>query len=486
MDQKAEQLRGLLNALPTNEAVNLARKLETQRALGQEMLPADTVLAALRPHLRRVRPQRVPTLCRLACVGFEDFLVDRVDDPRLPGLIPRSAITPWWHACERTAPEDVKTFSADFARLVAASDWRGLDKLGEMLRTAARGWTEGVIAAFGSRKLGDAVTRKALGDIGLQTDFGEIARILAIAEPLRKALDTVIAVAMRSGQAQGRRILDFSADTVTAAKQQYLHFAEVAGFDSRYFALGLMNRLERPWFVLRLGRALSWKPTDALLQDTELGIVGKRLIHDIEVIVRELDVLMPSRRGRTPQATDFARLYEITSRYIETSEGMLSEFGFRRDSDWGEQILETRGALSRTLAEDRLALVAEAPLALLPLRRGVSVRGLASDDPDLETTPTPEAIEQGVRAAKLLLLLSQKGGRHGVSSPARATIEELGIEIDNRAKRVYDELARNPTHAAAAAQLAAIIKVCETLFDDGRATVMTRRLVNMQRQPAPV
>jgi len=246
-----------------------------------------------------------------------------------------------------------------------------------------------------------------------------------------------------------------------------------------------MNRLEKPWFVLRLGRALSWKPTDALLQDTELGIVGKRLINDIEVLVRELEVLMPSRRGRNPQGADYARLYEIMSRYIETSEGMLSEFGFRRDSDWGEQILETRGQLSRALAEDRLALVADAPLALLPLRRGVSVRGLASDDPDLETVPTPEAIEQAVRAAKLLVLLMQKGGRHGLSSPARATIEELGIEIDNRAKRLYDELAQNPRHAAAAAQLTAVIKVCETLFEDNRATVMTRRLVNMQRQGAP-
>ncbi|MGH7123342.1 MAG: hypothetical protein ACREFI_03145, partial [Stellaceae bacterium] len=346
MDQKAEQLKGLLTSLPTTEAVTLARKLETERALGKGTLPAETVLAALRPQLRRVRPQRVPTLCRLACVGFEDFLADRVDDPRLPGLIPRSAIAPWWQACERVAPQDIKTFSADFARLVAASDWRGLDKLGEMLWTAARGWTAVVIAAFESRKLGDAVTRKALSDIGLQTDFAEIARILAIAEPLRKALDTVIAVGTRNGQAQGRRILDFSADAVTAAKQQYLHFAEVAGFDSRYFALGLMNRLERPWFVLRLGRALSWKPTDALLQDTELGIVGLRLIRDIETLVRDLEGLMPSRRGRTPQAADFARLYEAMSRYIETSEGMLSEFGFRRDSDWGEQILETRAALS--------------------------------------------------------------------------------------------------------------------------------------------
>jgi hypothetical protein len=486
MDQKSEQLKGLLNTLPTNEAVALARKLETQRALGQEALPAETVLAILRPQLRRARPQRVPSLCRLACAGFEDFLVDRVDDPRLPGLIPRSAIAPWWQALERTAPEELKIFAADFARLVAASDARGLEQLGERLRNAARGWTEAVIAGFKSRRLADAVTRKALSDIGLQADFAEIARILAIADPLRQAIDAVIAVAVRNGHAQGRRISDFSADTVTAAKQQYLRFAEIAGFDSRYFALGLMNRLERPWYVLRLGRALSWKPTDALLQDTELGIIGQRLIHDIEVVVREIEGLMPSHRGRGLQITDYARLHQMMSRYIEHAEGMLSEFGFRRDSDWGEQILETRAALSRALGQDRLTLVAEAPLALLPLKRGVSARGLASDDPDLATAPTPEALEQALRAAKLLLLLMQKGGRHGLSSPARITIEELGIEIDNRAAKLYDELARNPSHEVAAAQLAAVIKVAEALFEDGRAAVMMRRLVNMQRSAAPV
>jgi len=300
MDQRSEQLEGLLNALPTIEALALARKLETQRALGQEALPAESVLAILRPQLRRVRPQRVPSLCRLACAGFEDFLVDRVDGPRLPGLIPRSAIAPWWRSLERIAPGELRVFAADFARLMTASDSPGLERLGERLRSAARGWTEAVIAGFESGKLADPVTRKALSDIGLQADIAEIARILAIAEPLRQAIEAVIAVAVRNGHAQGRRISDFSADTVTAAKQQYLRFAEVAGFDSRYFALGLMARLERPWYALRLGRALSWKPTDALLQDTELGIIGQRLIHDIDVIVREIEGLMPSHRGRSP------------------------------------------------------------------------------------------------------------------------------------------------------------------------------------------
>ncbi len=46
-------------------------------------------------------------------------------------------------------------------------------------------------------------------------------------------------------------------------------------------------------------------------------------------------------------------------------------------------------------------------------------------------------------------------------------------------------LAQNATHAVAAAQLAAVIKVAEVLYEDGRATVMTRRLVNMQRTSAP-
>src|SRR5260370_40647847 len=122
MDQRSEQLQGLLNALPTIEALALARKLETQRALGQEALPAETVLAILRPQLRRVRPQRVPSLCRLACVGFEDFLVDRVDGPRLPGLIPRSAIAPWWRAPERRAAPEFQILAPGFARPHSAKE----------------------------------------------------------------------------------------------------------------------------------------------------------------------------------------------------------------------------------------------------------------------------------------------------------------------------------------------------------------------------
>ncbi|HVM78681.1 MAG TPA: hypothetical protein VMU06_06655 [Stellaceae bacterium] len=481
MDKKLEQLKGLLDGLPAAEAAALARKIETQRALGRSELPADAILAALRPQLRRARPARIPTLCRLACAGFEDFLIDAADETRLPGLVPRASIAPWWQALERFAPQEIKTYEAELARLAPVNDRSELDRLGEALRRSARGWTEAVLAQAAGRKLADPAARKALADPGVQTDFAEISRILAIAEPLRQALEAVSAAAARSGQKDGRRIAEFTADAVTEAKQQYLRFSETHGLESRYVALGLMNRLARPWEILRLGRSLSWKPTDALMRDTELGIIGQRLIRDLEAHTREVAALAPQRRRGAGAAPDYARLQQAMLLYIESAEGMLSEFGFRRDSPWGEQILETRAILGRALGPDQLAEVAEAALAALPLKRGVSARGLASDDPDLETIPAPETIEQALRAAKFLVLLAQKGARHGLSSPARATIEEIGNEINNRCDRLFEELSMRPEHAVAAAQIAAVVRVAEILFEDGRAQTLARRLKNMQR-----
>lgn len=482
---KTEQLKGILNALPTNEAVTLARKLELQRALGQETLPAETILSVLRPHLRRMRPPRVPTLCRLVATGFEDFLVDRIDDTRLPGLIPRAAIQPWWRALERMAPQEIKNHEATLARLVGKGDAPGIDALGIAVRRAARGWTDAIVTGFRTGKLADPAIRKSLGDIGLQADFAEIARILAISEPLGQALHAVTTVATRGSHNPGRRIQDFSADAVTEAKRHYLSMSELVGLDSRYVALGIMNRLERPFQILRLGRALAWKPTDAVMHDTELGIIGQRLIRDLEVLSREVAELMPAPRRGTGVVTDFTRIHEALTAYIDNAEGMLSEFGFRRDSPWGEQVLETRSTLSRALGVDQLVVVAEAALVVMPLQRGVSARGRASDDPDLESAPTAETIEQAIRAARVLVLLMQRGSRHGLSSPAKTAIDELGNEINNRADRLYDELSHDPGQAVVAAQLTAAAKVAEILFEDGRANVMIRRLKNMQLSAAP-
>lgn len=480
-DKKLEALKGFLDRLPPHEAAALARKLELQRALGQETLPAELILASLRQKLRVSQPSRTPTLRRLASSGFEDFLVDRQDAARMPGLIPLASIEPWWQALQAVAPAEIKAYEIELARHAAAQDYAAIERFSAVVQRAACGWTAAALAGPGDQKQDDPALRRVLRDPGLRMDFAEMARLLAIADPLREALEAVSTTAARLGQTRARRILEFSEDTISEAKRQYLRFAQTHGPDARYVALGIMSRLERPWQILRLGRALSWKPDDVMMQDTELAILGERLTHDLAVLAGEIDALMPSPDQTGTDATDFKRMQQVLSRYIDNAEQMLGEFGFRRDSAWGEQILATRATLADALAANRLALVVETALAVLPLDRGLSARRLGSQNPDLQTVPSGETIEQAVRAARFLMLLLQRGTRHGLSSLALSAIDTIGTAITSRGNRLFDLLAREPGHAAATAQLNGAIRIAGILFDDGRADLMSRRLKNALR-----
>ena len=478
MDKKFEQLQAALTTLPASEAIVLARKVETQRALGQEALPTEAILGALRPQLRQALPQRVPTLRRLAVMGFEDFLSDDDEETRVPGAIPRRSAVPWWQACERFAPQETKNYQAELARYVGAGDWAGINRLGAEVWRSARGWTDAILAGVKNKKLADPAIRKTLSDQKMQTDFAEIARLLAIAEPLRAALDAVTEVAARQSQAQGRRILDFTADAVTQAKHQYQTFAEQHGVESRYVALGLMRRLHRPCEILRLGRALSWN-NDTMMRDTELGIVANQLVRSLESLTRSIVATAPQKMNA--DSVNYDGLQQSILRYLENAEGMVGEFGFRRDSQWGEQILETRNTLGRVFDAERMKPVVATILSALPQKLGPPVRGIVREEPNLDAPPPPAAVEQAMHAARFLILLSQKGSRHGLSSPARTAIDQIGEEIADRADRLFDILQREPRHAVIPTHIEAAVKVADVLFEDGRGSVMTRRLKNLQK-----
>lgn len=125
---KAKKLQQLLAALSSRQATAVARGVETERALGRKTLPSEAILEALRPQLRITGAKRVPTLQRLACLAFEDFLTDRKDDPRPPGLIARVAVEPWWQALLYIAGAEIAGFEAELKELVARKDaaipWR--------------------------------------------------------------------------------------------------------------------------------------------------------------------------------------------------------------------------------------------------------------------------------------------------------------------------------------------------------------------------
>src|SRR5579863_7515928 len=142
MDKKQAQLQETLGRLSRAQALALAKGVETQRGLGQEQLPTDAILRALRPHLQAAQATRVPTLCRLACANFEDFLTDRRDEPRPPGVIARAVIAPWWQGLQRVAAAEIAAIETELRQLVAVNDVGAMSALTARVAEEAQGWAQ--------------------------------------------------------------------------------------------------------------------------------------------------------------------------------------------------------------------------------------------------------------------------------------------------------------------------------------------------------
>ena len=475
---KAKKLQQFLGRLSSRQATAVARGVETERAMGEPTLPSETILEALRPQLRQAGAKRVPTLKRLACIAFEDFLTDRDDDPRLPGIIARAAVDPWWRALRRMAGAEIDAFEAELKELVKRGDEAGVALLGDTVARVARGWTEGVLAQLEKRK-GDPALKKLFGDPLLLIDLREIARVLPLGGAVRSGIDAVLRVASRNGEAQGRRLSDLGPAAVNEAKQQYQHMSDAFGTDASYFALGLLNKLERAWTILRLGRALSWKPNDAMVLDTEFGVIGERLIADLQRQARDIAALAWKRDA----LEQLPALQRLIGCYIDDAEGLLGEFGFRRDSVWGEAILGTRAEIARAVADDLVPRVGELALEVLPqTQRAGSRRQLSV--PDLKRVPDPRATARAVEGAHFLRFLMQRGARHGLAVAAREATDLVGEEINRRSTQLFDELRTTPEQPIIPGQIEAAQQVADALFDDGRGDLLARRLRNARAAAA--
>jgi len=471
---KAAQLQTVLGRLSPQQAAELARTVELTRALGREVeaMPSMPILEALRPALRLTRPPRVPSLQRLICVGFEDFLTDRDDDPRLEGLIPRTSIARWWQAVVMTAGSEVKEFETRLHEQLS-SPAPHLELLQNEAWEAAARWSAALGTELAKPKAPLAL-RKLLPEL-IARDVDVIAHVLTIARPLNTAMKTLQRVAHRLNLLEDRRITDLVPDCITLLKKEYLALSESHGMDARFLALAVLNRLQNSHQILRLGRALSWKPNDSLVANTELFCVGARLIGEVERAARVLLLQMP-RRGLLPSP---AALGAALIHYLDESEGVLSEIGVRRDSPWGISMLRTRTDVADALDERFLERFAALILALLPQLEHPG-RG-----PDLSAAPSSETINLAREAAGFLKLLTVRGGRHGFAKTAHDAIAALAEEIDDRIADLCEAAPAAPDRAAVIeAQARAVAELCGELYDDDRSTQMMRRIAAALRAPA--
>ncbi len=463
-----------LGRLSGDEAVALARVIELRRLRGREELPTDQMLAALRPQLRAERAPRIPTLRRLVVSAFEHYLVDDDHEPRPSGCVTRAALVPWWDALKRIAGAELAPLEEALADCFTTTIPASTERLAQEVRAAAAGWTRTLAEELAKPRGGGTLGRHFVADIGA------ISTLLALAEPLGTAFAEIDGVLAMNGRIEGRQIVELIPDAVTVAKHHYLALSETQGMDSVLLALGLLNRLRRPWEILRLVRALSSKPNDSVLCDTEFAAVGDRLIQGLRGRAQAI-VALAARRSGTPEV---GRIAAAVTAYMDDAEGLLDEFGFRRDSRWGEAILQTRVAVADAVGQDFQAFVADSLLgSIVPAtRRTGTARGFsAMTDPG--APPNEAEVTAALEAARLFLLLLQRGPRHGLGQKAHETIETIGTEIDARTRALLDTLRRAPSDPAIETRLAAAVRVLDVLFTDGRGEVLARR-VGLARQTA--
>jgi len=454
---KAAEIREILSRLSARQALALARGVETQRALGQEELPTDAILTALRPQLRSDRPPRVPTLCRLVCVAFEDFLSDGRAAPRPPGLISRAVIQPWWEGMKLFAGLEIENREAELRHFIAAKDMARAMRLGEKAWHETYLWSDALIALL-RRKKPDPAASELFADRALIADLQEIARLLPVGGRLRQAVDAVVAVAVQQGEAEGRFIRELGPAAVADAARHYLALKKPLATKAPYFILALVNRLEHPAQVLRLLRALSPTPATALSGDAEFAAIGRRLIAELEHRAQAI-----ATAAAAPGA-NVAALGTAIARYLAEAEELAAPDVAA--AGWAGAILQTRLDVARAIDDEFLGRVAAGIAAALPQAAG---NPGAAD---------PGVVAAAIDAARFLAFLMRHGERHGFAEPARLAAERAFAELEHRG----DALAGAGTVSALGERAEAAIEAANLLFEK-RGDALAERW-QVRAQPA--
>jgi hypothetical protein len=476
--EKLQQIADLLKAMPPEKAAMLARALTAMRASDGSSLPTELLLEALGPTLRLGRPDR-SSLRRMICMPLEPFLTDEEQRDTTAGLIQRAMLVPWWDALDAVAGQEIAAFEAELQSQLGAD--AALDALAIRVRAAAATWTATLLTVSAGTAMPPSV-RTLVKNPGARAMLQQAFEILQEAEPLTAAIAAVTAAAEHDKVMIDGRFVDLPPDVVSVAKRHYVILAASNVTVTRYFALAILNRLEKPWLIFRFTRALALQRDATIVANTEFGGLGERLLEELERTATEVDAANP--RGRmSAHLADFDKVRMLVGRYIDCTEGVLNEIDLRRDSAWGETMLRSRSRMREALDEDRLQAaedaIREVLIERLPQAPNARRSGGNAEAPD------PMAVmARAERAIQLLTFIAHRAGRQGFGSPARKVLDGLVAEIDKCCEDLIADVRLDPTDGRARRLLAPATALVTQLFPAERGGILTRRLNNAMNAPS--
>ncbi|NWG46783.1 MAG: hypothetical protein HXY25_09590 [Alphaproteobacteria bacterium] len=448
---KADALKAFLARLPGKIAAPLATAIEADRLVNPAGLPHETILDGLRPVLRgaETRPHRLRTPLRVFCEPFEDLLVGDHEGAKVEGRIARSSLRPVWRLVQDVAG---KPFAARTASLTGALLGRTEAELAEIVPLFQ---AEAAAALATALEAGSA---PALADPDLCADAEEIRRLLAIA-PLTLSLRTRFIRPVPT-------LEDADLDIIRAC---YEDVGSVHPDAARYVPVIVLGRLARPWEILRVLAKLARSQSDTLVSQTDVGLVGELLLHDLERLAERIEAAEPA-------SFDPETLGTAISQFARLGHGLTTELDIHRHGPWGERLAELRARVG-TRMERFLDQSVRDVTGLLAVRRPGNPRRRHERQADLGR-PLDDARAGRARAVVQLVTSCRGVAAQAAFNVAHATcVERISESLDDYVPAILEALkgADEELLPIAQAYFGAAVELIGLLRGEAEADLLRRK-----------
>src|SRR5258705_297747 len=449
-----ERLRDYLAQLPPQAQALLMREFERAIERGEDVAVANFVLEQLRKVVRgteedEARP-RTDDPARLLFRPLEPFLVES-NFPVRVGQVRRTSLVPVWQwLCRDGAPEQAREFEAALAKV---------------RETATTSDLEPAIRKF-QHAAGDAICKiatpvpggdkqRALARVGPPNVIEDLLQIGSVLQA-REALDTL------NGRVPS--FLRIFADSQIVSVGGSLNLPSLQTPQVLPFALSLvMQRLAAPWQIIRLAIKMAASDDEIRVAATPYGVAVTIALHDLSFLAVRLrsDI----KRGH------FDSVAEHLKTLHDGVRGLRTELDLRNDSTWGKQLTSIRANISNAL---------QAEIDSVPGRVRRLLRQRADKDIPAGARVDPSEVDETAALIDFVAVCRTYASELAINEVTLRTYSDLQHYVEHSTEGLVQALRGSDTKARAYRQMQvkAAIRVCEVLFGQDYASLMSRAAEN--------
>ena len=464
MDQdKQKKLEGYLSNLSEDEVHKLTSAVELNRLKGEKDPSQDFILDSLRPVFANSLslPPRLMTPMRLFCLPFEDMLYPIDVEVKEAGRIMRSSLTPIWEWLSMDLLPGVFTKCEDeVKRAILNGDRESADHAVKDLQGKAADAMKGALdkALKGTSSYLDLAER--LGGEIVVEDARDISLALQIAPQLQAMVQCFPQPILSMTEADIQQVHACYSVTVSQNKMDSVPM----------IFLAVMGRLQHPWKVLGVIRAVTGLNADDVFHHRTNGDAGRLLMNDVNKFTTYFEKLKQMQ-------IEPHDVLENLSYFVQLVDGIVEESGLTEDSEYGEALLACRGRVADGMEEvlDRIPTIMR---AAIPSKSSGGFGKKAIARPDTTRWPNPDNVELAIDQAILLDGTGQLANQANFCTRRSQMIEELTELLDQYGEKICDEIhaAEGEDRERAEAHAETAVLLTHYIVGEDAADLLRRRV----------